>query len=193
MTEHEANIIFKDNDLNVKIRLHPEHAFHVIDIINKDSDFLHSMGIMDYSLLIGIKNQQYHVDNNTGMMIEEGGSRLSTSQLFRRTCNSNRWFHRKSQMNPFQTNQMDSFGINTSNSKTANTDSVSVTITAEDDYDRDTLGDIIGNRYFNRDTLDESSNRTSNTTVEATNSSFHAMNNYPARAVIAPVEYNFMY
>ena len=59
---HEPNLILKDNDLTTKIRMRPEEAFQVIDIIHKDSDALCEMGITDYSLLIGIRNLSYDVE-----------------------------------------------------------------------------------------------------------------------------------
>ena len=62
---HEYNIILKDNDLTSKIRMQPEDAFKLIEIINRDSDALAVMGIMDYSLLIGVRNLQYDVDPET--------------------------------------------------------------------------------------------------------------------------------
>jgi hypothetical protein len=59
---HEPNIVFKDNDLITKIRLFPDDAYSVIDALNRDSDALCEMGIMDYSLLVGVSNQQYDID-----------------------------------------------------------------------------------------------------------------------------------
>lgn len=59
---HEPNIVFKDNDLITKIRLFPDDAYSVIDALNRDSDALCEMGIMDYSLLVGVRNQQYDID-----------------------------------------------------------------------------------------------------------------------------------
>eukprot|EP01042_Synura_sphagnicola_P001516 gene1516-1758_t len=59
---HESNIVLKDNDLSSKIRMRPEDAFKLIEVINRDSDALAVMGIMDYSLLIGVRNLQYDVD-----------------------------------------------------------------------------------------------------------------------------------
>lgn len=59
---HEANFVLKDNDFTSKIRLRPEDAYSTIDILNRDSDALCSMGITDYSLLVGVRNLQYEVD-----------------------------------------------------------------------------------------------------------------------------------
>ena len=65
--EHEANFILKDNDFTSKIRLKPDDAYNLIDILHKDSDALCHMGITDYSLLIGVRNLQYEV--NPGRII----------------------------------------------------------------------------------------------------------------------------
>lgn len=59
---HEPNFILKDNDLTTKIRLRPEDAYYMIETLNKDSDALCSMGITDYSMLVGVRNLQYNVD-----------------------------------------------------------------------------------------------------------------------------------
>lgn len=60
--EHEANIVLKDNDFTSKIRLKPDDAYNLIDVLNRDSDALCAMGITDYSLLIGVRNLQYEVE-----------------------------------------------------------------------------------------------------------------------------------
>jgi hypothetical protein len=64
---HEPNIVFKDNDLTSKMRLQAEDSFAVLDTLNKDSDALCKMGIMDYSLLIGVTNQQFEIDDYNTM------------------------------------------------------------------------------------------------------------------------------
>ena len=59
---HEAVVTLRDNDMVSKIRLAPQHAYELIDILNSDSDALCSMGMMDYSLLVGVKTMQYDLD-----------------------------------------------------------------------------------------------------------------------------------
>uniref|UniRef100_K3WGV7 PIPK domain-containing protein n=1 Tax=Globisporangium ultimum (strain ATCC 200006 / CBS 805.95 / DAOM BR144) TaxID=431595 RepID=K3WGV7_GLOUD len=59
---HEPNIVLKDNDLMTKIRIDPSQAHKIYDQIHKDSDFLCSQGIMDYSLLMGVQSSEYMVD-----------------------------------------------------------------------------------------------------------------------------------
>jgi 1-phosphatidylinositol-4-phosphate 5-kinase len=59
---HEASVTLKDNDLITKIRLYPEDAFQIIESLYSDSDALCSMGVMDYSLLVGVHFARYDVD-----------------------------------------------------------------------------------------------------------------------------------
>ena len=59
---HEASITLKDNDMINKIRLYPEDAFQIIEALFTDSDALCSMGLMDYSLLVGVRHSRYDVD-----------------------------------------------------------------------------------------------------------------------------------
>jgi len=61
-TEHEPDVVLKDNDLTEKIHLDPEHAFRLIRTLDEDSDFLCRQGIMDYSLLIGVHNIPFDVN-----------------------------------------------------------------------------------------------------------------------------------
>jgi hypothetical protein len=53
---HEPNLVLKDNDLNFKLRLQRRQAHAVCNQLLSDSEFLRSMEIMDYSLLLGILN-----------------------------------------------------------------------------------------------------------------------------------------
>ncbi|CAI5740189.1 unnamed protein product [Hyaloperonospora brassicae] len=64
MNFHEPDIVLKDNDLMTKIRIDPATAHRIYDQIHRDSDFLCSQGIMDYSLLMGIQSSEYFVDTN---------------------------------------------------------------------------------------------------------------------------------
>ena len=85
---HEANTVFKDNDLTQKIRLRSDDCFNVIETLTRDSDALCAMGITDFSLLIGVKNHCYEVDSSGGEPMKAGGERevaprLSFSASFR--------------------------------------------------------------------------------------------------------------
>ncbi|KAF4320995.1 hypothetical protein BBO99_00001591 [Phytophthora kernoviae] len=59
---HEPNVILKDNDLTAKVRLDPKVAEELYDQLVKDANFLSRLGIMDYSLLLGIHNVEYMVN-----------------------------------------------------------------------------------------------------------------------------------
>ena len=48
---HEPNVILKDNDLKYKLRLPNRTSKHLITQLDKDSQFLCGLGVMDYSLL----------------------------------------------------------------------------------------------------------------------------------------------
>lgn len=48
---HEPNVILKDNDLKYKIRLPGSTARFLLQQLEKDSELLCSLGVMDYSLL----------------------------------------------------------------------------------------------------------------------------------------------
>ncbi|CAI5741153.1 unnamed protein product [Hyaloperonospora brassicae] len=59
---HEPNVILKDNDLTAKVRLNPKVAEELYGQLVKDANFLSRLGIMDYSLLLGIHNVEYMVN-----------------------------------------------------------------------------------------------------------------------------------
>lgn len=58
---HEANVVLKDNDLRVKISLQPHEHTRVLAMLKKDSDLLGQLGVMDYSLLVGVKKRKFDV------------------------------------------------------------------------------------------------------------------------------------
>lgn len=62
---HEPNIVLKDNDLKYKLRLPMESAISLRDQLKKDADFLLSVGVMDYSLLVGVHNTEYMVSGDS--------------------------------------------------------------------------------------------------------------------------------
>jgi len=51
-----SSSVLKDLDLNKKIYVGPENKTAIMDQLQKDTAFLMSVGIMDYSLLLGIHN-----------------------------------------------------------------------------------------------------------------------------------------
>jgi 1-phosphatidylinositol-4-phosphate 5-kinase len=60
--KHEANVVLKDNDLRTKISLPQANAAAVLDILRRDSELLGQLGVLDYSLLLGIKKWKFEVD-----------------------------------------------------------------------------------------------------------------------------------
>lgn len=60
---HEPNVVLKDNDLTSRVRLDPCVAADLYDQLVKDATFLSRLGIMDYSLLLGVHNVEYTVSD----------------------------------------------------------------------------------------------------------------------------------
>nr|CCA15585.1 phosphatidylinositol4phosphate5kinase (PiPIPKD2) putative [Albugo laibachii Nc14] len=60
---HEPNVVLKDNDLTSRVRLDPSVAVELYDQLVKDATFLSRLGIMDYSLLLGVHNVEYTVSD----------------------------------------------------------------------------------------------------------------------------------
>lgn len=60
--EHVPNVIMKDNDIKHKIRLTEYESTEVQSQLRLDADFLTSLGIMDYSLLVGVHLAEYEVE-----------------------------------------------------------------------------------------------------------------------------------
>jgi hypothetical protein len=64
--EHEPNVVLKDNDLKYKFRL-PKHVARQVQAqLENDAHFLHSIDVMDYSLLVGVHNTEYEVQSDIG-------------------------------------------------------------------------------------------------------------------------------
>jgi len=59
---HEPNVVLKDSDLTQKLKLDRDVAIDLYRQLCADSDLLCSFGIMDYSLLMGIHEVEYVVD-----------------------------------------------------------------------------------------------------------------------------------
>lgn len=59
---HEPNVILKDNDLKHKVRIPQRTSFKMYTQLKSDAEFLSTLNIMDYSLLIGVHNTEYEVE-----------------------------------------------------------------------------------------------------------------------------------
>lgn len=60
--KHQPNVVLKDMDLTTKLRLGKDEGNSMLQQLQKDSAFLSSHGIMDYSLLVGVVEVSYKVD-----------------------------------------------------------------------------------------------------------------------------------
>lgn len=59
--DHFPDVTLRDNDLKKRLKLDSEVAMHLYKQIARDTNFLSSMGIMDYSLLIGVHYSRYRI------------------------------------------------------------------------------------------------------------------------------------
>ena len=59
----QPNVVLKDNDLNEKLRLEPTDAENTIAQLIADSELLGSLGIMDYSLIVGVCKTEYEIQD----------------------------------------------------------------------------------------------------------------------------------
>jgi predicted lipoprotein with Yx(FWY)xxD motif len=57
--KHEPSLLMKDNDLKYKLRLLPEEASAITTQLEHDAAFLCRLGVMDYSLLLGVHHMTY--------------------------------------------------------------------------------------------------------------------------------------
>ncbi|TMW55381.1 hypothetical protein Poli38472_013272 [Pythium oligandrum] len=59
---HEPNVVLKDNDLRTRMRIGGRAGKELFEYLREDSLFLCSLGIMDYSLLLGATDIEFMVD-----------------------------------------------------------------------------------------------------------------------------------
>ena len=76
--QHEPNVILKDNDIKYKIRLNREATEELFNQIKADAEFLYSIGIMDYSLLVGVHNTEYIVKDESEASLGPQAVRMSS-------------------------------------------------------------------------------------------------------------------
>nr|CCA24965.1 phosphatidylinositol4phosphate5kinase (PIPKD1/GPCRPIPK) putative [Albugo laibachii Nc14] len=60
---HEPNVVLKDADLTQKLKLEKDASLALYRQLQADAELLCSFGIMDYSLLIGVHEVEYTVDD----------------------------------------------------------------------------------------------------------------------------------
>ncbi len=63
---HEPKVTMKDNDLKFKLRLPKDIGNMIIIQSRKDADFLRDIGIMDYSLLLGVNRAEFDTGTTKG-------------------------------------------------------------------------------------------------------------------------------
>ncbi|TMW55223.1 hypothetical protein Poli38472_013114 [Pythium oligandrum] len=68
---HEPNVVLKDMDLTTKLRFGPVEGKRLLKQLKRDSDFLCDQGIMDYSLLLGVIEVSYQV-NQQNILTRDG-------------------------------------------------------------------------------------------------------------------------
>lgn len=76
---HEPNVVLKDSDLTQKLKLDRDVAIDLYRTLCADSDLLCSFGIMDYSLLMGIHEVEYVVDEGDEDADEDSESKIPVS------------------------------------------------------------------------------------------------------------------
>ncbi len=69
---HEPKVTMKDNDLKFKLRLPKDLGNNIIMQSRRDADFLRDIGIMDYSLLVGVNRAEF--DTGTA---SKGGDKVA--------------------------------------------------------------------------------------------------------------------
>jgi len=88
-TEHEPDVVLKDNDFTTKISLRPEQSVRLIQRLEDDSAFLDRQGIMDYSLLVGVHHIPFTVNPRAALKRHRRESlRMSNSANLRNSTGS---------------------------------------------------------------------------------------------------------
>ncbi|KAI9920485.1 hypothetical protein PsorP6_015749 [Peronosclerospora sorghi] len=75
---HEPNVVLKDNDLRTRMRIGTDEGVALYDQLRADSLFLCDMGIMDYSLLLGVVDIEF--------VVEQRSRDLQLDRTHARTC-----------------------------------------------------------------------------------------------------------
>jgi 1-phosphatidylinositol-4-phosphate 5-kinase len=67
--DHEPSRLFLDNDLNRKVTLQVDLASRVKEQLTRDSQFLESQGLLDYSMLLGVHRRRCLLTSESLLMI----------------------------------------------------------------------------------------------------------------------------
>ncbi|KAF4033944.1 Phosphatidylinositol-4-phosphate 5-Kinase [Phytophthora infestans] len=81
---HEPNVVLKDNDLRTRMRIGTEEGVELYEQLRDDSMFLCDLGIMDYSLLLGVMDIEFVVDQpsrplNSSVLSERTAANTATN------------------------------------------------------------------------------------------------------------------
>nr|CAI9859000.1 Phytopthora agathidicda GPCR-PIPK 7 [Phytophthora agathidicida] len=81
---HEPNVVLKDNDLRTRMRIGTEEGVELYEQLRDDSLFLCDLGIMDYSLLLGVMDIEFAVDQpsrgvNNSILSERTAANTATN------------------------------------------------------------------------------------------------------------------
>ncbi|KAG3112952.1 hypothetical protein PI124_g10146 [Phytophthora idaei] len=81
---HEPNVVLKDNDLRTRMRIGTEEGVELYEQLRDDSLFLCDLGIMDYSLLLGVMDIEFVVDQpsrqlNNSVLSERTAANTATN------------------------------------------------------------------------------------------------------------------
>ncbi|TYZ65088.1 hypothetical protein PybrP1_006005 [[Pythium] brassicae (nom. inval.)] len=90
---HEPNVVLKDNDLRTRMRIGREAGRELYEQLREDSLFLCRHGIMDYSLLLGVGDTEFMVDQHTATsrrntVTSVGAADDATNESFMSTASS---------------------------------------------------------------------------------------------------------
>ncbi|KAG6616460.1 phosphatidylinositol-4-phosphate 5 kinase-like protein [Phytophthora cinnamomi] len=89
---HEPNVVLKDNDLRTRMRVGADEGIELYEQLRDDSIFLCELGIMDYSLLLGVMDIEFVVDqpsfDNSTVVSERTAANTATNSTSNSGTNS---------------------------------------------------------------------------------------------------------
>ncbi|KAE9185850.1 hypothetical protein PF002_g26052 [Phytophthora fragariae] len=91
---HEPNVVLKDNDLRTRMRIGTDEGVELYEQLRDDSLFLCELGIMDYSLLLGVMDIEFAVDqppqpvDNSTVVSERTAANTATNSASNSGTNS---------------------------------------------------------------------------------------------------------